>query len=196
MSDADAQLDALRAALLSNRPRAFTPEEGAAAFQAHKLLASDVHRAAKLNRRGSDGSETEEFVRYVAEHFPDGRNGKADARLLWTDWRTSMLKESTPGPLIAVTHGQAHAHWYREPDGRLCLNLEDMWDDYAESVEDFIDGLRADAERRKVVLERWRKTTVDVRQLLRPVGGAPAVGATAVSASVGDAFTVFKPPPE
>lgn len=167
------------------------PDEGVEAFRAHKLLASDVHRAAKLNAHKRDKTETEQWVRYITEHFPEPRNSEADARLLWTDWRIALLKRNTLGSGITITHGQSKAHWFREPDGTLCLNLEDIWDDYAASVEHFIaEARQASPERRAAVLKRWRKNTWGVRELLT------RGGATAMSASAGISPTVVIPPPE
>jgi hypothetical protein len=188
--DADTELDALRASLLSNRPRRFTPEEGLEAFQAHKLLAADVHRAAKLNSHNSDSTETAQWVRYITEHFPEGRNSEDDARLLWIDWRIALLKRGTLGPKVTVTHGQAKAHWFREPDGTLCLNLEDTWNDYAASVEHFIaETKRASADRRAAVLKKWRQNEWGVRTLLT------RGGATAMSASAANGIATVHIPP-
>src|SRR5207253_9662649 len=60
------------------------------------------------------------------------------------------------GPGVAITHGQSAIHWQRDQQGRLCLNLEDAWHDYAGSVDSFVEYLRA-SPRRRVVLARWRK---------------------------------------
>jgi len=90
-----------------------------------------------------------------------------------------------------VTHWQSKAHWFREPDGALCLNLEDMWDDYAASVEHFIAETRgASGQRRAAVRKKWRENEWGVRTLLTPRG------ATAMSASAATSTTVFIPPPE
>ena len=150
------ELAQLRASLLTDRPSRW-PKRGATAFRLHKLLAAAVHRATKL--AGTGDKEGEAWVAYFVEHFPEGRNGEADARLLWKDWRTALLKTDAPGPSVAVTHGQSHAHWVRE-DGRLVLNLEDMWADFAVSVESLIASLRASPERTEVVINRWRRWEV------------------------------------
>ena len=111
-------------------------------------------------------------MRYLASHYPAGRNGRDDARLLFGDWRTSLLKEDTPGAGIAITHGQSSIHWQLDTRGRLCLNLEDAWDDYAVSVDSFVERLQT-SPRSKIVLKRWRKQ----RWVVEPF--VPAIGAIA-----------------
>jgi hypothetical protein len=44
----------LRSALLRARPPALRPDQGDEAFRQHKLLASAVHRASRLDARGSE----------------------------------------------------------------------------------------------------------------------------------------------
>lgn len=150
-------LDDLRKSLLRARAPALRPGQGDEAFLQHKLLASAVHRASRLDRRNSD-SETDAWVRYVTAYFPPGRNDPADARLLFAEWRTRLLKDDAPGSALPVTHGQSAAHWRRDQAGRLCINLEDMWDDFEQSVGHFIRYLRATPDRRAVALKRWRDT--------------------------------------
>jgi hypothetical protein len=141
--------------------RRFWPTDGADAFRLQKLLAAAAHRATKLAAYGD--REGEAWVDYFTRHFPPGRRTQADAKLLWTDWRTALLKTDSPGPGVAVTHGQPHAHWMRE-DGRLVLNLEDMWDDFASSVESLIAQLRESLKRTEIVLNRWHRSRTEVRQ--------------------------------
>ena len=86
------ELADMRDSLLRDRPSALLPTQGNEAFQQHKLLASAVHRASRLNGRKSD-NETEAWVRYFDEHFPPARNDREDARTLFGDWRTSLLKD-------------------------------------------------------------------------------------------------------
>ncbi len=184
------EFDQMKASLLSGRPTVFGPD-GAAAVQQHKLLASDVHRAAKLNAHKRDEKEGQQWVRYVTEHFPEGRNGQADAMALWTDWRTSLLKRNTVGPGITITHGQSHAHWHRAPTGEVCLNIEDMWDDFESSVEHFIAEAReAQHDRREAILKRWRNSTFEIRQLIGSDYGM-LTSATAVSS-----MTIIDLPPQ
>lgn len=154
-------LTQLQGALLSDRPRRW-PKRGETAFRQHKLLAAAVHRATKLAATGN--KEGEAWVRYFVEHFPGGRNDPDDARLLWKDWRTALLKQDSPGPGVGVTNGQSHAHWSRE-DGRLLLNLEDMWTDFSASVESLIAQLREKPDRAAIVLDRWRKSQWTVEQV-------------------------------
>jgi hypothetical protein len=175
----------LRAALLRARPPALGPDQGDEAFRQHKLIASAVHRTSRLDARGSE-SETDAWVRYVSDHFPSGRNDPTDARLLFGDWRTSLLKEDSPGPRVPVTHGQSHAHWQRDGRGRLCINLEDMWTDYERSVDHFVAYLSETPDRRSVVLGRWRQTTTVVE---------PFLGIATASAAMRDASVMASRPP-
>jgi hypothetical protein len=164
----------LRSALLRTRPPALGPDQGDEAFRQHKLLASAVHRASRLDARSSE-SETDAWVRYVSDHFPPGRNHPNDARVLFADWRTSLLKDDSPGPRVPITHGQSHAHWERDARGRLCINLEDMWADFERSVEHFVAYLRATGDRRSIVLARWRETTTVVEPFLASAMASAAV---------------------
>jgi hypothetical protein len=184
------EFDQMKAALLANCPAVFGPD-GPAAVQQHKLLASDVHRAAKLNAHKRDEKEGQQWVRYVTEHFPESRNGAEDAVALWTDWRTALLKRNTVGPLVTITHGQSHAHWYREPSGALCLNIEDLWDDYESSVEHFVAHARqAERDRRDAIIKRWKASTFDIRQLIGTDLGM------ITSASAVSSVTVIDLPPQ
>jgi hypothetical protein len=133
-AEAERELRELRSSLLRDRPNPLRPDQGEEAFRQHKLLASAIHRASRLDVRGSE-SETEAWVRYVSEHFPPSRNNPADARLLFVDWRTGLLKKDTPGPRVPITHGQSFARWGRDQAGRLCINLEDMWTEFEQSVD-------------------------------------------------------------
>lgn len=62
--------------------------------------------------------------------------------LLFVDWRTSLLKDDTPGHGCPITHGQSFAHWGHDQAGRLCINLEDMWTEFEQSVDHLIGYLR------------------------------------------------------
>ncbi len=129
VTPADEQaLDELQQSLLAARPRQLGQGEGDEAFRQHKLLASAIHSATRLHKFKQE-SETDVWIRYFESYFPRGRNDPQDGRLLFDDWRTSLLKDNTPGPRIPITHGQSHLHWQRDAGGRLCINLEDMWND-------------------------------------------------------------------
>jgi hypothetical protein len=147
-----------------------------------------VHRATRLDARSSE-SETDAWVRYLSTYFPAGRNDPRDARLLFTDWRCSLVKDQTLGPGIAATHGQSHVHWKRvDPDRRLMLNLEDLWTDYASSVDRFVAYLRETPDRRSVALGRRRQAEIVVEQysvlvtspIVGGVIGGSAMGSGAV----------------
>jgi hypothetical protein len=173
----------LREALVWGRPGPLSPQQGDEAFQGHKLLAAAIHQSASLGARGSE-SETRAWIRYFQEHFPPGRNGDAEAELLWKQWRTAMLKIGAPGPRVLVTHGQAHAHWQRDTNDRLVVDLESMWSDFEWSVDHFITSLRGDIARREVALKRRAKQRWEVEMVSfasmdatsLPVSGATAVG--------------------
>jgi hypothetical protein len=114
--------------------------------------------------------------------------------VLWTDWRTSLLKCGAPGPRVLVSHGQPALHWHRDGD-RLCVDLESMWDDFASSVERFLAFLRTDNERRPIVLERAQRSAVEIVFVSLASGlPGPVTGATA-SASVATAFVQMPPTP-
>jgi hypothetical protein len=185
---AEKHLDALRTTLLRNRPTTvLSPEDGALAFLSHKLLSGEVLRAAKLDQMKRE-SETDAFVRYVTTYFPKGRGrGDADtARDLFKDWRTSLAKLDAPGPIVPITHGQPSAHWQRDEHGRLCLNLEDAWDDYAYSVDQFVNYVRTSA-RHKIILKRVRAHEWQVSQFVPTIISPADRAAILASATVMDA---------
>jgi hypothetical protein len=154
-----------------------TPDE---AFERHQLLVIRFHRAARLNDRAGD-KEWQSWCRYFAEHFP---RGDTHAELLWHQWRVPLVKDETPGEGVAITHGQAHAHWRVYPQQGLCINIESMWDDYEESVNRFIASLAANKERRAVALDRWRQRQWTVQTLsLEPAAVLASTGTSVTTAS-------------
>jgi hypothetical protein len=187
----DEQLDELRVSLLRGGRPNLGPEEGDEAFDRHILLAARIHQAARLNQAASD-NETQAWVRYFDDHFTPTHAVKA--KLLWTDWRCRLLKDTTPGGNVVLAHGSARVHWTRDARGRLLIDLESMWDDFEQSVDNFIATLAADQRRRKVVLARFRDRVWTVEHFepvgyagfssaLADAGLANTGGATAVSAS-------------
>jgi hypothetical protein len=177
----------LRASLL-RRPRP-NPANGDEAFDQHLLLAAAVHRAAGLYRKGRDG---ETWSKYVTKFFPKGRNGPEDAKKLWVGWRTELLKNEKP--VVPITHGQPEAHWQRE-NGYPVLNLEDAWDDYKYSVEQFMEHLRAHPDERAQTLRRWRERSWTVRQLqIDPEPEADVGELSTVHASAASTATAMAPP--
>jgi len=188
MSGTTLQLSNLRRSLLRNCPEALRSDQGDRALLEHKLLATQVHRASRLAKRRSKEGEGEAWVYYVTTFFPSGHSGAGDARLLWKEWRTHLLKEDCPGPFVPVTHGQPHAHWTRDPAGQLCVDLESMWDDFAASVEGFVSYLEQNDEPRRVALKRLRESQWAVQPLSTlnlPVSGATAMAIPLGSATVG-----------
>jgi hypothetical protein len=182
----------LRTALLADRPtRQLCPDEGEEAFRQHKILAAAVHRATRLDERCSDPSDTFTWVRYFENYFPEPRNDPEAARDLFGHWRTDLVKDHITGQTISVTHRQSHLHWVRV-NGRLVLNLESMWDDFATSVDAFIDALRAKRDRREIVLKRWRERTYVIEYVSPtslPVG-------TVMSLSSAQSITAAPLPPK
>jgi hypothetical protein len=177
----------LRASLLRRRRPNLRPDEGDEAFDQHMLLAAAVTRAAALFRKGKDG---ETWCKYVTAFFPDGPNGYEDAQKLWLHWRTSLLKNEKP--TIPITHGQPHAHWRRE-NGYPVLNLEDAWDDYCHSVDQFIEHLRTRPDERAQTLRRWRERSWTLRQTqLDAEPAAPQF--QLIAASAASAASVVAPP--
>ena len=65
----DQALADLRGSLLGARPGQLAPHEGEQAFQQHKILASEIHRAALLDKQGVE-TEREAWVRYIRTYFP------------------------------------------------------------------------------------------------------------------------------
>ncbi len=187
--DAEAMRE-MRASLVRRRPPKLSPGEGDQAFEEHQILAMAIHRAVQLTKTG-DESETRTWVRYVVDYFPAGRNDPDDAKALWKDWRTSLVKKETPGATVSITHGQPHLHWMRnEEDGALVVNLEDLWDDFEASVEALAESLTRDAHRRRIVLKRWRERTWEVRS----VRLANLDFSAATAASAASSISIVKPP--
>lgn len=193
MADADPKLDGLRASLVEGRPRQYgdSEEEGLLAFKAHKPLAETILRAGLLNKTGSDG-EGDAFRAFIEDYHPSGRNGSKEAAVLWKDWRTSMLKKNTPGDRVGLSHGRKPGHWTWS-NGRLIIDLDDMWDDFESGVDRFVDSLRGDRARRRVVLDRFGKQEWTVVEIPVGFGGAQAVSANSVSvpASFSQSATVL-----
>ena len=168
-------LEALRALLLSDSMPVVAGQEGLN-FQAHKLLTTLIHRAAGLHAHHKP-SDTEGWTRYIVDFFPPGQNGAEDARLLFKDWRCTLLKDGSVGPGVAILHGQSWSHW-RRSDGVLMINLESMWADYEYSVERFIEFLRVTPERSALALQRHAGNATQTR-VLAFVGPDGPTGASA-----------------
>jgi len=103
-----------------------------------------------------------------------------------------------PGSGVVITHGQRDAHWrLTEPEQRLCIDLESMWNDYAQSVSRFVVLLRTDAERRQQTLEAWRarRWTVQEVTFQRVPGSTPGNIITASLSATGTTATGMASPP-
>jgi hypothetical protein len=176
------ELDALKSSLLHRLrlPTPLAPNEGDAAFDQHVLLATKIHRAALLNARSSDG-QGDGWVRFLTTYFPSGRNGMADAQLLWDDWRTGLLKDRAPRAHVSLTHGHPEQHWKLDSYAALCIELESMWDDFEYAVNQFVQALRSDKARARIVLSRYEKRTWTERPFLllpQTIGAAGRLRAT------------------
>lgn len=195
MADADPKLDGLRASLVEGRPRQYgdSEEEGLLAFKAHKPLAGAILRAGLLSKTSSYG-EGDAFRAFIESYHPSGRNGAKEAAVLWKDWRTSMLKKDTPGPLVGLTHGRKPGHWTWS-SGRLIIDLDYMWDDFESGVDRFVDSLRVDRARRRVVLDRFGKQEWTVVKTPIPASftttAAQSITANSVTASYSSSATVL-----
>jgi hypothetical protein len=195
-----AGLRRLREQALRWRPRELGPDEGDEAFQQHKLLAAGIQKITLLDKCKDSESETDAWVRYFVRCFPEDRNHAADARLLFDDWRTSLIKNGAPGERVVVCHGrQLNSHWVWDRHDRLSIDLESMWDDFERSLGEFEKYLREDPTRRAIALDRFRKKgTFSVEELIPRDFGALA-GATvfdssgAFSASASSSLSVIKP---
>ena len=193
-------LQRLQQQALKARPRKLGPHEGDEAFQQHKLLAVEIQKVTLLDKRkGNDPeSETSTWARYFERCFPPGRNDPADARILFDDWRTSLIKKGAPGERVVVTHGQGFVHWTRDARDRLCIDLESMWDDFEYSLGEFIEYLRDTPDRRAIVLDRAKKATWMVQQFtprnIDALVSATVMDARTVSASASSSISIVKPP--
>lgn len=164
MNAPDPDLQGIRDSLLRGLRVELGPEDGDVAFERHILLAVRFHRAAGLNQTVT--GEGLGWQQYFDEYFPKRPEWvPEDETRLWTDWRVGLVKWETPKRGVTVTHGQPEAHWYREPAGTLCVNLESMWDDFEESVESFVDLLERDDARRAEAVGRWHQRSWTVRRL-------------------------------
>jgi hypothetical protein len=180
------ELQALREALLLGlRVELPSVNPGYAAFERHQLLAIRFHRASRLNAPGI--SEGKAWQQFFDEHFP--RGGEHGLRL-WEDWRGRLVKDEFPGSRVAVSHGQPHGHWRVDSKQRLYINLESMWDDFAQSVDSLIELLASNEERRARTLEKWHRRQWSVEQVV--FGEDPAAQTTA-SISSATSISVWRP---
>jgi hypothetical protein len=183
-------LEQLRRALLRGRPTGLRPDDGDEAFERHQLLAIRFHRAARLNGRASLG-EGAEWRLYFAEHFP---REDEYADLLWNEWRVALLKDETPGKGVAITHCQPHAHWKTVQPGKLLvIDLESMWGDFEKSLESFLHLLRVNPDRRRVVIDRWRRRGWTVQNVVYSQIVPDRYASVPASASVATSATASKP---
>jgi hypothetical protein len=180
------ELQTLREALLDGLRVELGPDDGRQAFERHQLLAIRFHRAARLNVAGTKTGEQRGWCQYFEEHFP---RGGEHGELLFTRWRTTLLKDEMPGRGVLITHGQAEVHWLMSARG-LVVNLESMWNEFEASVDHLLAALASDDEHRTRVLAHFEKTRWTVRPVeilvprpVTPVGKTqmirPAVSAVA-----------------
>jgi hypothetical protein len=189
VTEIETTLKELRASLSRRRPRPLGPQDGLEAKHEHQVLASAIHRAVKLIQRNGEG-EGASWVRYVETYFPPGRNGRREAKLLWSEWRTPLVKTEAPGKKVKITHGAPVVHWVYNDAGALGIDLESLWDDFEHSVDALITAMRTDRVLRETVLGRWHKQDVKVEFFNPPgmIGGA-------IAASAAPGATVFSVEP-
>lgn len=185
---AQEELGELRESLLRNLRVQLGHHDGDLAFERHILLAVRFHRAAGLNQTVT--GEQAGWVQFFEEHFPKRAEWlPADAKLLFRKWRIGLVKHEAPLSGVTVTHGQPVAHWFREPDGTLCIDLESMWDDFAQAVASFIRLLERDEHRREEALDRWRKRGWTVRKLSIDSGKGHDHGWVTIHPALGGAIS-------
>jgi hypothetical protein len=107
------------------------------AYEGFDYLASAILGAALLlapedERKGQNGRL---FVRFVVEHFPEGRGrgDRAFAGRLWA-FRNGFVKGRRARP-IRVTHRHPELHLVPADDGRPIVNLESFVSDFREAVD-------------------------------------------------------------
>jgi hypothetical protein len=164
----DDEVKRLKASLL--RRLRIAPKNGDEAAERHILLAVRFHHAAILNQTVT--GEGKGWVEFFKDHFPKRSSVRLpdDADRLWLNWRLGLVKGEGPLSGVTMTHGQPEAHWHREPDEALCIDLESMWDDFEASVESFAALLRRNDQRRERAVARWRNSEWAVRRLKVPAG--------------------------
>jgi hypothetical protein len=186
----------LRQSLLGSRPRPLAPEEGEEAFKEHKNLASEILRAALLDKQDAE-TERAAWVRYIRNYFPVRRRTRRDAELLWKEWRCALIKKDAPRGDVTVSHGKQGSpiHWKRGTNGRLNINLEDMWRDFERSVDKFIAYLDGNDGRRAVVLGRLPGHLRSIEFFRAPASALAGATVYAVPVSAAQSVTASAPPP-
>ena len=105
--------------------------EGLLGLDGHILVALRFHRLVRLTKvrkKEGDGAAWEAFF---AAHVP---NLAAHGRTLWADWRTKLIKDDTPGTLVAIGEGDPRSHG-NVYEGKVFVNLESVADDYIAAVD-------------------------------------------------------------
>jgi hypothetical protein len=147
------KLPDVRAALARGLREKLLRGDGVRAFELHQLLAIRFTRLSRLNAPSKIGADSERWALLLREHSP---RGDEHGHLLWTQWRSGLLKNDAPGPDVAVAHLEPKAHrTFVNPGNKLLLNLESLWDEYEGMVDSLIAACGADATLRERVLSRW-----------------------------------------
>jgi hypothetical protein len=162
-------LEELKQDLTGDLRVALGAHDGKEAERRHRELAMLIHRTARLVYANSHGDQAA-WVDYLERWWPNMTAERA--RTLWTEWRKHLLKDGHPGTYV-ICHGQPRRHWNPQPPGnRIALNLESLWDDYEQSVDNLITECRRDTELQFRVL-----MTYDQRKLRvwtpAPYGAGP-----------------------
>ena len=142
-------------------------------------------------KKDGDGATWERFfAAYVPRLASHGHR-------LWDCWRTSLLKDGTPGEGVVISQQTPDPHGRLLDDGNLFVNLESLIDDYIAAVDSLLHACESDDALRATVLRNWDATQFEVRWF--PWEGPTTPGTIisfSASASSGGTIAVVKPEPE
>lgn len=137
--------------------------EGLLGLDGHILVALRFHRLVRLTKvrkKEGDGAAWEAFF---AAHVP---NLAAHGRTLWADWRTKLIKDDTPGTLVAIGEGDPRSHG-NVYEGKVFVNLESVADDYIAAVDSVMAACGKDEDLARTLVTKWRATQWTVQWLKR-----------------------------
>jgi hypothetical protein len=147
------KLPDVHAALKQRLRETLRCEDGVRAFELHQLLAIRFTRLSRLSAPSKVKGDGERWRLLLSEHSP---RGEEHEHLLWTQWRSGLLKNDAPGPDIAVAHLEPEAHrTFVSPGNKLLLNLESLWDEYEGTVVSLVAACATNEILCERVLTRW-----------------------------------------
>lgn len=183
MDDADCYaLAALRDQLIERLP----PAADFPGIEKHRLLARSFHRLARLPQRHPDDKQGRAWASFFADYVPRLR---AHGPVLWTDWRTPLLKDDAPGPGVIVGHGEPDAHCATFGD-RLFVDLESAITDFIAALDALLARCANDDGLRAIVLRNWRSTQWTVQAFTGYSASATPVAVTSGTVPVSAIATV------